>query len=1648
MSSTVSSIPFQFSTYHRKDCTVSEQSMKTSQYSNSSLDMDNPSSLVKKVLRPMEQTSLWTFSSALALLKSVPEDYISDALDDFLIHNNEVLNSPLPFCNNDPQSLENTTKDFTLRGVLFSGATPSIVALANTISKACKTDPYETLRVILQTTTRVPEPQEPPQSKESLKSRLPSEDSTEAEQDRLVHFAEVLLNERRTVLRVTSECFNNRFNEHYSSTVRNLGKSLAVGPDFAVSLVEAAQSIILQISNEEDSDLHDLISTSNLLVLEDILKLLYELLVSTPAADKSVVASWFTFMDKSNFAHVLGAYLADKEVFTLVQALSTVITLQLLDMAYSQGRSVSNLYFIDGRVFAQVDDIITRRKSNDIVQYAWLIMLYKKSILIEEFPQQERDFQAGFTLSQVQHSMALLQQNIDGAKVFEEVRALNDFLKFDNVFAISLSTLVITALPLVTMTPQFASCVSEVLKNAPNSTIENFFEDPQAINALILARAKFPISLIPYLKLASINGNFASQEFLELKSYMALFDKNEFGLMYDIDSENTDLVKTSQLINLYPPFEVNKKLSFLMSYDTKAKIVSTSDDSKVLVTFLHKYNGWAFLGRVLQNISKVFDITDDDKNTLLYALIDLITATAEQNNSESVNVTLEYMSAYIDDSDIVDVFFRLLEQGLHNRSVALLEKLLRLLAALVPVIPHRIWPYLSSSSLLLSKGKEGFLSILFGAVEMVKGDYQFTTAVVKFVFSLSHDCFSLQNNYPIESKSDLYAKFIDHLLFVFESFSGCKFNDSFQKLEMGVLILDVLRKTLEATYLIQSGEDVQQKATRVFATASERIIEVFLSADARSVRSATSIFLMIDSVADSINYYEARDFSGYFSDVWIQSALSFCQLLVTIRSNIKAAPSQFEKKLFLKLPQLVTIYSRGGYFRKLSLDLITSLTNGVWQNEPMPSMLSHLGREHSRILLHSLAADLNNAFDDYTIKISIYDFLCAIMEANQQGLSILFISGRDIFGEFTNVKAKGSSSISLLSVLKKNVNLIKYYPHSVTVHLLDAIALAFNSWTTERDEESDVSFVNELVTMLSTSEKRNTPSDGYELIAASYESKLISKVAEILSLVLFTTKNEKCINIIVDLLVSDKFLSKCPEMFQIKSFQVSLYDQVASQFEAVFPEFKLSQFSVAIPKRNRFGIGAVFNLLLMDTLFQKHPKWKELMDQIIYSSANIQYYNAQIALGKSLGALITAFCRKSTTKLSSGYWDFVPKLIGIREPRDSYSQAYIRQQCMERVELGFLIAYKINGVETITKSPRTALDIIEACGDLMRDSDFADGQDELERSLLRLIYVALSVLAGEYEILIARFSILRDLFDMVIARSTKNIIIELQNDVYLSKTQKKHGQANIEQRFADLKLILSIMKSFFQLKLSPALHNDLCEYLAKAGTVESLLGLYSFSHLILLNEEPVCAQLSLMFIQQLLSVDAFAERFVGSSVFMVIRESMISQVLRNGGITVTNASSVYRTWTNGILPILTHSLVQTAQLQEVVATVRYFSKQIEFCIEGWAKDSSSLQLSTAGTWETTQILVLQQMLQSIVKKHTDCADASASLSMPGLESQQKRDDFIDHIDNLLKHPKFLSSRVVSSGAEDAAVIKAGGAAMKVLVDGLIGDIRELKQYMA
>lgn len=1604
-------------------------------------------------LKPMQQTSLWTFNSALSILKDPSLAHIQDALDEFLIHSEEVLLLPCPFKKPENQKPLESVNELALRGILYTDVKPNI-SMAQKLSDLLDVDSKDALRVINQTEQRIPRINKKTQKLTALTSKLPDDRATQEENESLVFYASMLLKERRTVIQIIAECFRKSFTENVSSTIRNLGKSIDISSSYLKAAIghlsQVAKSIMSSSYLEDAPDaLNDLKYTESILYVLDLLGFICEILLTMPS-ELVPVKDWFDFMNDTGFMVDLGPQIANRESFVLLQALVTVVTLQVLNPSGVFDVS-EKTYVNDGKCFSSINNSVLAGQSNSVISYAWLLVLFKKSVILEEFKHAQQEFLGFISHETIQQTIESLSAHLNSSAVFEEIVQLNKFLYFSDIFSAVLADLLIVALPVMAMTAETATCVREVMSSAPIPAVEKFFQNEEIRNALVLARAKSPVSIAPYLKLASINGKFAYDEFKVLRSYMSVFNKEEFQDMYEIDSDDTELVKLAKMVDLFPPYELKNKMSLLIKPDTKAKIIPSAQADKVLVTFLHEYSGWAFLGRVIQNISKSFDFNDPQKMMILIDILQLLCKTVSETEAHLHEPLLNALSSYVDDSDIVEILFRLFEQGLHNRNVQVSEHLLRLFTGLIPTISPRLWPYLSKSSLLLSGGKDSFMVVMFGFIEMIEGEYSFTISLSRFVYNLVCHSVSAQDGYPEAHKSEILLNMVDHLVLAFESFSNCKFNDGFQRLELGVLIIDVFRKILETTFCTESYKITDKKPVNILHASAQRIVKAFLLEDKTSSRASTPILQTVSYLALHSNYYDFRDVTGTMSDYWIESVLSFSELLIDIRSILERKPSQFEKDWFLSLGDLVTIYSRGS-FRVRILGLISSLTKGKWDSEPMPSMLSHLGKEHSNIFLHSLAADLDNSFETFSIRLAVYDLICSIMEANQQGISVLFVSGQNIFGDLSD-KGKLEKKSSLLSLLIRNVNDIKHYPAPVTTHLLDAISLAFNARTVSRPEDFDENSITPFIEIVNTYESHTEIKSSEDLITVSYQNKVFAKTVEILSYILFTTKSTGIQQKIISLLLDKGFTAKLPALFSVQNHRVGLQTKTSDAFSNAFQGFTLSQFVSLFSKRNRYGGNTVYELGYMNELFGENEAWAGIKPLVEECSANIQNFFSQVDILKSLGALITSFCRKFPNKVLSEYFALVPKLLSFNESGDAAAKKQEDQLCSVRIELAFLIAFTIYNSQSVKKESSVALDVLQEIVHLLQLDNHVstDEHSVAHKTLLRLAFVALTIVKDDTELIVMKFSILDLLFELVVAKKSCGIIIAAQNDAYLSKTGSKTNPHHFVEALTDLRLILSIFKMFVELKVPESMHHYFKKALEKQKTVERFLDLYSFSHLILVDDQPLFSYFSLMFLQTLLGVDVFAEKFANADLFRAIRESLISRPLREGGVTIEDSPQLHKNWADGILPILTTSFKGPGDKVEVLKTLSDFGRQIAFCIDAWSKDSSTLRVSTAATWETTQILFIYKTLKEVVAAKKPFFQGPNGVDMailPGLELPQKREDFVDYVSNLLKHPKFLTSRIVPSSIEEALIIESNGPQFEKLVSQLVSEISELKELIS
>lgn len=1620
------------------------------------------------LVRPIQPTQSWTFENALLLFRSPQDRYTLDALDEFLLLNSSVYLSPSPF-KGFKETEKVNGKEFSLRNVLYTDISPTNHKDCDIVSKLLNLQYQETLRNIKQTCMRIPEQQG--MCYEKFNSKLLGDKEKLLEEERVLFYAGRILRERRLILRTVVELLGNKSNSEQSKVIQNLGKEIYLSEAYINDLLLDLETSLDLLSSrnyrcEYSEEVNKKRAEEIVLFVQDQMKVLVELLAPRRDVNRTIVNSWFKIMDKYNFIVSIGSFIDSIQSFLLLQALSTIISLLLLDLEGYHKVDDPQDFQNDADTFIGIHQAVTNSEySNTIIMYSWMLILLRKSVLLEENfnTPSSLHFMKKMSLKQINQSMRDL--TFKSKNVFSDISKLNDLLKFDNIYPAILSTLILAALPLVTMTPEIATTISEVLSLAPDSIVEKFFANQATANAIILARAKFPISLIPFLRFCSINGNFAFREFSQFKSYMYLFDKFEFEKCYRIDDEDTELVRLTKGLNLYPPFEVKKRASFFLAEGTKGKVLPAAKELEVLVTFLYDFNGWAFLGRVLQNVSKVFDGSDYDKVTLVQSILSVMSRLMLDCSEGNAKQILEDMSAFTDNSDIVEIIFGLLEQGLHSRNIQILKPILDFLGYAMPLISNRIWQYLSKSSLFLKDGKEGQSSLIFGATEMVVGDYQFSIALIKFIDALVQSCLSVDDPYPEKNKRLMLERVVGHLIQIFESFMHCNFNEFYQRMEMGVLILDIFSGILGTVCGTDIGPS-SQKVFRVYASASSKIIDLFLIPGSDTSRTLSPIISMIDSLEGYISHCEINDISGFWYDNWIRCSLAFAELLISIRNEKKMLPSAFEMLLFNKLPLLVGTYSQFYHLRKDILDLITSLTNAKWKNHENPSLLSHLGRAHAGILLNSILTDMDNDFDDCKVKISLYDFICSVMDGNQEGLSVLFINGGDIFGDFTRntERISGPSSYpSILSVLKRNIKDVKYYPTYVSLHLVDALLLVLNSWSTARTNENDIEFVNDLISRVQL-QKKIYPTTTEDYVATCYELKLSAKIFEILSLILFTTKNETCKNNILNLITSDEFISLSEEYFSIVDYKPNLHSNLKIRFDNTYSGFDLYQFTSCLTKRNRFGYASIYNLPLMDRLFSKTKSWPEVREQVISSSINFQYIRVQSEVSKSLGALYTALCRKYPASLTGRFASFAVKLLKLNV-NEGPPITFLESLYLERIEVSFFITYTICNTAEVKKNSKDAMQAIKACSELLICPPISLLNTSREKNkyykpVLRILYCNLNLVKSESMIIIENTSVFRDLFDLVIARFTKILLIEIQNEFYLSHVENKEVTAFMNEKLDDLKLIFSILKAFCGLKAPTKLFNEMEIMIRDNDTIKSLFNLFSFSHLGRINNELIFAHISLMFIQELMTIEVLCQRIVSSGLFIVLSQSKVSEIIQSSRTSEISLSEYHGVWVNGILPIFLTALSKLGAnaVLEVSMALRSFSSQFEACIENWSQSASTIRINSAMVAETSQVLLLFNILKAmnvgdsirelLPSKKSPSTESEIDMAiLPGLDTDVKREHFANCIDNLLKHPKFLSSRVIPSTPEEQRIFEKGEPYLSKFLVSLISDIRDMKKYV-
>lgn len=1439
--------------------------------------------------------------------------------------------------------------------------------------------------------------------------------------------------------------------------------------DICTNLIKISKQLLLgfdgnsisdlweNLSRREFEELLQLKNTEDLIYLTNIQRLLTLLLLNVHLPI-TIVYQWFALLNDTR--HKLStifnpSFPIANLITTRIESLLTVNTLLILGLStITSTIDLEAPYYNDVDCFKEISKTLEKDFTNPVILYMWSFVLYAKSFMLEEDPEGELDFvKKAFGKTPISELTASYALRAERGGVFDRIIKISESLSNDKFYAAIITSFLSFSMHFIPLNVQTSKVIKAVLLRTSEEFVEQFLTSSEFEKKLTVLKAKLPLveeALLPLINISTVHIQFANFEWKNLQTYTC---KQKLGeLDYDIvddDSSplNMDLIVLKKEAFAHPPLELVQTTLIPIPKETRGKLLPTSaSNNEEVIAFFYNYNGWAVLGRVLQNIYDLYvgngNELDEFTKDIMVALIELFShVVSSKTPIERSKEIIEHVSTYVTDQDIISLIFKIFEHSMHKRNYEVISTCSEFLSLLFTNSQQTVWSHLARSDLLDRYGKTGLATTILGSIELPFGDYTFTLFLIKLADEMVTESLPIEIEFLPKTKMDMLEKLISHLIDISESYQYWKYNDVTQRFELGLLLNRLFVKVLYNVYGIDPLSPPKEKVSSILSGCGSRIIGAFLgsqSPDVPAVNSLLNILLSPQNI--QISLLGDQTFGCLYSKL-IKCSFELSSLLISIRGLLKMKPSSLEKMIYAKSPNLVDIYASTPSLKRYVIRLFHSLVKVPWSDNYL-FLLSYLGAKHSDIFLNSISFDLEAPLANHKLSKDLYKFFSALMESKQDGLSILFLTG-SIASNIKHEKVeKDTGNHSILSILKKNALKLDLLPESVGYCLLDSIAYAFNTWANARDSNADTEFVLALLKRVKEF-KSDRASSKEDMVAAAGKYKLISCTIEIVALYLFTSAEVDLH--FFELLNQPDLPALVNPFFEIDGYNKPLHDDLHKRFEKKWPKLKLSKFTVApLFQLDLFSLDSIFAISLMDQYFGDDEKWlgsggdKGYRAEVLEASINLKYVNCQVAAAKAWGALLTTFIRKTDKPLNKTFLDLASNFLkvniesGIEAP--VFSEVY-----RERLELCFYILYSFQK-KSIIIPEKTLFKILGQLIAVFKSEEVGyvgnisrSTKRSFYRPLLRSIILALSFATSGSRFIEMEADLLLEFFEIAFCRGVQLIISEILSDISSSTSSGKQVVIfNMGERIQDLFLLLSLFTKIRSLNPTENFTMIMASSLNEIGTLKVILNLYSSSHLFKVNGEEILGSLVLTFVSELCTIDQVATKFITNGLFATLLESPLSVAIQEGNIKPEQNASLHSIWSNGLLSIILLLLSKfgTKVLPECCLFLSYFSQQVETAVFRWS--DSRLAVSTALIRESTQLVLLQKILHSLNYQQylTNSNVISSSREdhieielVVGLDSDRERKALSVALNRLLTHPKYLNSRIVATTIEEQRLLE-------------------------
>ncbi|GLA24348.1 hypothetical protein AnigIFM63326_011206 [Aspergillus niger] len=1232
-------------------------------------------------------------------------------------------------------------------------------------------------------------------------------------------------------------------------------------------------------------------------------------------------------------------------------------------------------------------------------------------------------------------------------------------------------------------------------------------DDALMDNIFRIARSRFPYETVPFLQLcrALVSKDLVNEEGLpvilgeleNMDSFTQVVPPGFQGYETIREDENANfvtLVQSLPMVGTSPRRQLTEQeTSNALVVTGSSQIPSSaigqvvSESRPAVVMWHHQYSCLSYLGSWLEEWNENGGFSagygEDSVADSIGLLADLLLAAkdsqVQSGDGSSAKRILELASDGLSrQSDIISLVFEIFERDLPNigprtGSDVVMESTiacLRFICVLIDVLPGRVWPLLSRSSLLGSDGKGGILTAIVSATEVTSGDYPFLLGCVRLFQAVVDDAASRAvlrrspngPNGKVILPSDFTAgvpshmmrgtllNFVRVMVEVYNSNGNWRFNVPEQKLEISTKLATVFERILYYAYGTNEITKLDTKITGVFSSSATYLLSVLRPQSAADLPFNSILRLIVDGLQTPSTLYLRY---MIFVQRQVLATLDLSIRLLQAAQLLEQPLSLLEDQLFKATPALIKLYALDDAYRLPVASLLNVLITGAAldpANEP-PSLVGHLGAESACLFLDVLS-QFDQPLSDSDLRLGIWHLLTTLVSKRQQWLAVYILTGtspRQSLRKTDKDKGAAMRGTPFLKIALDMLSHIEQLDLQLAVALLEFVSHAQENWPWATPELKKHSlFFTSLVNYVS--KLKISSLTVKEQISAT---RIAAVVADICAVYLHSAKEMQDRGFYKTLIPLVSWYSK--DAVDVAGYNASLHANLKKNFEMRYPGCKLVDFK-RTPLQSRYlGQDYYYDIQLGKKLLSYDFAWtgsrnQGFAEEFQRANLNLSLVEAQVSLlhswkffavehsadfmadrevQKSM-AIVVQSCLEANTR-------GVPQeaiFERIQQTRVEFAQALLQR----------LVAIGAKGAEFFG--------LLKVVWDALRtrratyEDALINDDTEYYRSLLNVLFLALqfhldSPSRTAPETITKKPEVSSDL----------GIIVEIVKVVvaqgFKALTTYLHDQPD-KCTPKDFAILIAILQSSLQVKHVDRLFEHIVYHVADNDTARLATSLFSWADQLAVAGDPVYGELSMSLLVKMSTIPMLAEHLAVEVVLSRLSTCRLTNILRdsNGFGPFDPVPRLYSIWTGGILPLclnLLYHVVRTAP--EVAAFLNQFEGQLKRAADSFAAGRTTAsvhRISLSMVSEAYSLALISYIL-------TRFREAGASLGIDAQSIQELKWDKAqvkEDIEQLLERKQNLRARIVATSEKELELsrqkpVDAASGAQSRLEEKIVSELK-------